>query len=149
MSTIIRCTHQSVSCFCIVGSKAFPHYFFIDKVVFDSFDSLLFVLLFPTYHSIHQHKMRPSTIGIDVFEIVRSPALVMYIFTQDKKLQDLFIHGTRSGSMCLNDTIMQYAGKSCFQQSFRSVGRNTLGDGRMLLMSIYHMLYWCWNNWWI
>lgn len=39
----------------------------------------------------------------------RSPALVMYIFTQDKKLQDLFIHGTRSGSMCLNDTIMQYA----------------------------------------
>lgn len=35
----------------------------------------------------------------------------MYIFTQDKKLQDLFINGTRSGSMCLNDTIMQYAGK--------------------------------------
>ncbi|XP_035788819.1 aldehyde dehydrogenase, dimeric NADP-preferring-like isoform X7 [Anopheles albimanus] len=39
----------------------------------------------------------------------RSPPLVMYIFTLDTKIQELFTNGTRSGSMCLNDTIMQYA----------------------------------------
>uniref|UniRef100_A0A182TL24 Aldehyde dehydrogenase domain-containing protein n=1 Tax=Anopheles melas TaxID=34690 RepID=A0A182TL24_9DIPT len=33
----------------------------------------------------------------------------MYIFTLDTKIQELFVTGTRSGSMCLNDTIMQYA----------------------------------------
>ncbi|XP_038117574.1 aldehyde dehydrogenase family 3 member B1 isoform X3 [Culex quinquefasciatus] len=54
----------------------------------------------------------------------RSPALVMYIFTQDKKLQDLFIHGTRSGSMCLNDTIMQYAVESL---PFGGVGPSGMG----------------------
>ncbi|XP_021699428.1 aldehyde dehydrogenase, dimeric NADP-preferring isoform X4 [Aedes aegypti] len=54
----------------------------------------------------------------------RSPALVMYIFTQDKKLQDLFIHGTRSGSMCLNDTIMQYAVETL---PFGGVGPSGMG----------------------
>uniref|UniRef100_A0A8D8DKH9 Aldehyde dehydrogenase n=1 Tax=Culex pipiens TaxID=7175 RepID=A0A8D8DKH9_CULPI len=38
----------------------------------------------------------------------RSQALVVYIFTQDATTQELFIHRTTSGSMCLNDTIMQY-----------------------------------------
>uniref|UniRef100_A0A182XJ95 Aldehyde dehydrogenase domain-containing protein n=1 Tax=Anopheles quadriannulatus TaxID=34691 RepID=A0A182XJ95_ANOQN len=36
----------------------------------------------------------------------RPPPLVMYIFTLDTKIQELFVTGTRSGSMCLNDTIM-------------------------------------------
>lgn len=54
----------------------------------------------------------------------RSPALVMYIFTQDKKLQDLFIHSTRSGSMCLNDTIMQYAVETL---PFGGVGPSGMG----------------------
>lgn len=35
----------------------------------------------------------------------------MYIFTLDNQVQDLFINGTQAGSMCMNDTIMQYAGK--------------------------------------
>lgn len=35
----------------------------------------------------------------------------MYIFTTDSQVQDLFINGTQAGSMCINDTIMQYAGK--------------------------------------
>lgn len=29
----------------------------------------------------------------------------------DTKIQELFINGTQSGSMCLNDTMMQYASK--------------------------------------
>jgi hypothetical protein len=35
----------------------------------------------------------------------------MYIFTSNKSIQHLFIHGTHSGSMCINDTILQYVGK--------------------------------------
>lgn len=35
----------------------------------------------------------------------------MYIFTLDNQVQDLFINATQCGSMCMNDTIMQYAGK--------------------------------------
>lgn len=41
----------------------------------------------------------------------RDTALVMYIFTLDNQVQDLFINATQAGSMCMNDTIMQYAGK--------------------------------------
>lgn len=36
----------------------------------------------------------------------------MYIFTLDSQVQDLFINATQAGSMCVNDTIMQYAGKN-------------------------------------
>lgn len=38
-------------------------------------------------------------------------ALVLYMFSSDKQVQDLFINSTRAGSMCINDTIMQYSGK--------------------------------------
>lgn len=44
----------------------------------------------------------------------RETSLVMYIFTSDKQVQDLFVNATQSGSMCINDTIMQYVGKSVF-----------------------------------
>lgn len=30
----------------------------------------------------------------------------------DAKIQELFIQRTQSGSMCLNDTVMQYASKN-------------------------------------
>lgn len=37
--------------------------------------------------------------------------LVLYAFTSDSKIQELFCKHTRSGSMCINDTMMQYVGK--------------------------------------
>lgn len=35
--------------------------------------------------------------------------LTLYTFTKDKRVQDLIIGQTRSGAVCVNDTIMQYA----------------------------------------
>lgn len=35
----------------------------------------------------------------------------MYLFTKDKEVQKLIINQTKSGSVCVNDTMMQYAGK--------------------------------------
>lgn len=35
----------------------------------------------------------------------------MYIFTSENEVLDLFVNGTQSGGMCVNDTIMHYAGK--------------------------------------
>ncbi|XP_049293043.1 aldehyde dehydrogenase family 3 member B1 isoform X2 [Anopheles funestus] len=55
----------------------------------------------------------------------RPPPLVMYIFTLDTKIQDLFVTGTRSGSMCLNDTIMQYAVEAL---PFGGVGPSGMGS---------------------
>ncbi|XP_050092003.1 aldehyde dehydrogenase family 3 member B1 isoform X3 [Anopheles aquasalis] len=55
----------------------------------------------------------------------RSPPLVMYIFTLDTKIQELFTNGTRSGSMCLNDTIMQYAVETL---PFGGVGPSGMGS---------------------
>lgn len=42
----------------------------------------------------------------------REGALVMYIFTSDSQVQDLIVTSTQSGSVCINDTVMQYAGKT-------------------------------------
>ncbi|CAD7077118.1 unnamed protein product [Hermetia illucens] len=39
----------------------------------------------------------------------REKPLVLYICSTDQHTQDCFIHGTMSGSVCVNDTIMQYA----------------------------------------
>lgn len=44
------------------------------------------------------------------FERSHSP-LVLYLFSKDSKIQELFTNLTRSGSMCINDTVMQYVGK--------------------------------------
>lgn len=46
--------------------------------------------------------------------LFRPIALVMYIFTAEKEIQDLFINSSQSGSMCINDTIMQYASKDTY-----------------------------------
>lgn len=43
---------------------------------------------------------------------LRDTALVMYMFTLDTNIQDLITQSTQAGSMCLNDTVMQYAGKT-------------------------------------
>lgn len=47
----------------------------------------------------------------DAIEFIkqRSKALVMYVFSTDASIQDLFITQTSSGAMCINDTVMQYA----------------------------------------
>lgn len=41
----------------------------------------------------------------------RETPLVLYPFTLEKSIQDLFIGCTQSGSICINDSIMQYVGK--------------------------------------
>ena len=44
-------------------------------------------------------------------KIPRHCPLVLYVFTSAAEIQELFVNNTRAGSMCLNDTVMQYAGK--------------------------------------
>nr|XP_017002132.2 aldehyde dehydrogenase, dimeric NADP-preferring isoform X1 [Drosophila takahashii] len=39
----------------------------------------------------------------------RESPLVLYIFTSETDVQNLFINGTQSGGLCVNDTIMHYA----------------------------------------
>ncbi|XP_068144783.1 aldehyde dehydrogenase family 3 member B1 isoform X5 [Drosophila tropicalis] len=39
----------------------------------------------------------------------RENPLVLYIFTSETEVQNLFINGTQSGGACINDTIMHYA----------------------------------------
>ncbi|CAK9808930.1 Aldehyde dehydrogenase family 3 member A2 [Anthophora quadrimaculata] len=41
----------------------------------------------------------------------RESPLVLYIFSKDRRVQDLLINQTRSGSVAVNDTIMQYCGE--------------------------------------
>lgn len=44
--------------------------------------------------------------------------LVLYVFTTDSKIQELFVNHTRSGSVCINDTMMQYIGKNQMNGEF-------------------------------
>ncbi|TMW41086.1 hypothetical protein DOY81_013835 [Sarcophaga bullata] len=46
----------------------------------------------------------------------RESPLVMYIFTMEPEVQNLFVHGTQSGGILLNDTIMHYAGKKKYME---------------------------------
>ncbi|CAF4809340.1 unnamed protein product [Pieris macdunnoughi] len=41
----------------------------------------------------------------------REHPLVLYVFSEQKNIQKLFTEQTRSGSLCVNDTIMFYGGK--------------------------------------
>lgn len=50
--------------------------------------------------------------------------LVLYLFTTDSKIQELFTKHTRSGSMCINDTIMQFIVSSL---PFGGVGMSGFG----------------------
>ncbi|KAL7735973.1 hypothetical protein ACLKA6_002401 [Drosophila palustris] len=47
----------------------------------------------------------------DAIEFInaRENPLVLYIFTSETEVLDLFVNGTQSGGMCVNDTIMHYA----------------------------------------
>ncbi|EDW35048.1 GL20121, partial [Drosophila persimilis] len=51
----------------------------------------------------------------------RESPLVLYIFTSETEVQNLFVNGTQSGGMCVNDTIMHYA------ENFRTELRMFLG----------------------
>lgn len=56
----------------------------------------------------------------------------MYIITLDKQVQNLFINGTQAGSMCINDTIMQYSSKKNIRNIF-------LGLNVVYLLSLFIM----------
>lgn len=62
----------------------------------------------------------------DAIEFIkqRPKALVMYVFSTDASIQDLFITQTSSGAMCINDTVMQYAVDSL---PFGGVGMSGMG----------------------
>ncbi|XP_008485684.2 aldehyde dehydrogenase, dimeric NADP-preferring, partial [Diaphorina citri] len=47
----------------------------------------------------------------------RPKPLTLYLFSSNAQVQELFIHQTHSGSMCINDTVMHYAGE-CTLYSF-------------------------------
>lgn len=56
--------------------------------------------------------------------------LVMYVFTMEPKIQSLFIEGTKAGSMCLNDTIMQYASKKTHRMCYTKMVKDARYLGR-------------------
>lgn len=56
----------------------------------------------------HTHNLnndRPKRI------IIREKALVMYVLTTNAQIQETFHKYTTTGSMCFNDTVLQYIGK--------------------------------------
>jgi len=60
----------------------------------------------------------------------RESPLVLYIFTSETDVQNLFINGTQSGGLCVNDTIMHYAGKRVTQStSINQSNRDANGCG--------------------
>jgi acyl-CoA reductase-like NAD-dependent aldehyde dehydrogenase len=53
----------------------------------------------------------------NVFEAIdfineREKPLSMYIFTTNNKERDLMINSTSAGTICVNDTVQQFAGKN-------------------------------------
>ena len=42
----------------------------------------------------------------------REKALTMYIFSRNAKIQQAFLEETTCGSVCINDTIMQFTGEN-------------------------------------
>ncbi|XP_049964641.1 aldehyde dehydrogenase, dimeric NADP-preferring-like isoform X2 [Schistocerca serialis cubense] len=50
--------------------------------------------------------------------------LTLYVFTTDKSIQKLFMDQTRSGSACINDTVMQFAVETL---PFGGVGHSGMG----------------------
>ncbi|XP_064547889.1 aldehyde dehydrogenase family 3 member B1 isoform X1 [Drosophila montana] len=55
----------------------------------------------------------------------RENPLVLYIFTSETEVLDLFVNGTQSGGMCVNDTIMHYAVDTL---PFGGVGMSGMGS---------------------
>ncbi|XP_039277308.1 aldehyde dehydrogenase, dimeric NADP-preferring isoform X4 [Nilaparvata lugens] len=54
----------------------------------------------------------------------RELPLTFYLFTTEKRLQDLFLKQTRTGSVCINDTVMQYGVETL---PFGGVGHSGMG----------------------
>lgn len=61
---------------------------------------------------IHETKLQQQTMSDSQCFSLRESPLVLYIFTPTAEVQNLFINGTQSGGLCVNDTIMHYAGKN-------------------------------------
>lgn len=51
----------------------------------------------------------------DQFFTFSEAPLVLYIFTKDRGVQELVINQTRSGSVAVNETIMQFSGESGYE----------------------------------
>ncbi|XP_055320299.1 aldehyde dehydrogenase, dimeric NADP-preferring isoform X2 [Sitodiplosis mosellana] len=64
--------------------------------------------------------------AFDAIQIINSGELplVLYVFSTDSKIQELFCKHTRSGSMCINDTVMQYVVEAL---PFGGVGMSGMG----------------------
>lgn len=54
----------------------------------------------------------------------RELPLTFYIFTSDKRVQELFLQQTRTGSVCINDTVMHYGVETL---PFGGVGQSGMG----------------------
>lgn len=54
----------------------------------------------------------------------REKPLAIYLFSNDKHAQDLFLHNTSSGGLVINDTMMHY---SCETLPFGGVGNSGMG----------------------
>lgn len=65
--------------------------------------------------------------AFDALQVINSSEspLVLYVFTTDSKIQELFCKHTRAGSMCINDTMMQYVVESL---PFGGVGMSGMGS---------------------
>lgn len=88
-------------------------------------------------HSAPRHLTTTSPNHRNQHAHYRNTALVMYLFTLDTNIQELVTQSTQAGSMCLNDTVMQYAGKTT-----TSNPQPTASDWRragpvQLLLSVY------------
>lgn len=71
--------------------------------------------------------LRVSSISLAVAEVNRRPAsLAIYIFSRDSRLVDAILAQTRSGSACVNDTVVQAAAQNSFLAGF---GESGLGGG--------------------
>ncbi|KAJ9577725.1 hypothetical protein L9F63_005718, partial [Diploptera punctata] len=64
--------------------------------------------------------------AFDAIKFIRSRPhpLTMYVFTKDKSIQDLLITHLRSGSVCMNDTLMQFCVDTL---PFGGVGHSGMG----------------------
>lgn len=72
-------------------------------------------------------KLKYKIIKNKTLNNIRESPLAMYIFTMEPEVQNLFIHGTQSGGILLNDTIMHYAGKKTNQIQFLIKTKETFG----------------------
>lgn len=76
--------------------------------------------------------MLPSTFPLSLH---REKALTIYIFSRSAKTQQAFLEETSCGSVCVNDTMMQFTGEILLVMIFRVPLHSTVVD--LLLLPIY------------